>query len=101
MSVLEHEKAQIASLASKLEEARKTISAQSAELNDLRSKVVALEDASVVDALKLELAYAQNEASVQGDRTANLEKELAKAQRDLAAAGPALALAAAVAAVKA
>ena len=96
MSVLETEKQESAALSAKLEGARAELSMANKELNTLRNRVVKLEDASEADdlrssnvALKASLADAQAALS-------NTSKELAKAIRDLDAAGPALALAAAI-----
>ena len=92
MSVLEAEKSEVAALSAKLTDARKEIKAKDAELNDLRNRVVRLEDKSVVDDLEESNAAQGATIAFLSDRVAVLEKELGKAERDLAAAGPALAL---------
>ncbi len=100
MSTVVEEKSEVAALNAKLGAARETIKTQDKELNDLRSKVVQLEDASVTDDLEEKLAAA--EASLK-DVTAQYEslvKQAAKQERDLKAAAPALALVEALNAVK-
>ena len=102
MSVVEQEKSEVAALSAKLSGARKEISAKDAELNDLRNRVVKLEDKSTVEALKEKNDALEADLKDKAAVLADTEKQLAKAQRDLVAAGPALALIEAVnAAVKA
>lgn len=100
MSVLESEKAEIAALAAKLSDARKEIGEKNKVLNELRNRVVGLEDKSPVESLKVSNATLTAELAEASLKLADVEKQLAKAERDLAAAGPAIELAAAVAAVR-
>lgn len=101
MSAVESEKAEIAALAAKLSSARTEIQAKDKEINDLRNRVVALEDKSPVGYLKAENAALGSELKDTSAKLVDTEKQLAKALRDVAAAGPALALADAVNAIKA
>jgi chromosome segregation ATPase len=96
VTATETENAETAALSAKLAGARDTIRAQDKELNELRDRVVKLEDKSVVERLR-----ADNDVLAANLRTANetvdfLNGGLAKAQRDLDHAGPAIELAAAL-----
>lgn len=101
MSVVEQEKSEVAALNAKLSGARSEIRAKDKELNDLRNRVVRLEDKSITEELEGEnkaLAADLKETAVV---LADVKKQLAKAQSDFAAAAPALALVEALNAVKA
>ena len=91
---------QLASVASKLDAERKNSKALSDELNTLRNKVVKLEDKSVTE--KLEAANSELTVKLAASEGQNesLSKQLAKSQRDLDAAAPALALVEALQSVK-
>ena len=101
MAVIEQEKSELAALNAKLSGARIEIQAKDRELNDLRNRVVALEDKSVTESLQSENEYLSGVVVDTSSQLADVEKQLAKALRDVAAAGPALALVDALNAVKA
>lgn len=96
MSVVENERSEVAKLAAKLDQARRDLRVVTDEANDLRNRVVELESKSPVEELQAKVEdlgrqLATSEAALR-DANAGLEK----AKRDLAAAGPALDLAAAI-----
>ena len=95
-ATLEAEKSEIAALSAKLSGARDEIKLKDKELNDLRNRVVLLEDKSITEKLEVEndtlaVELLAAEASIE-----YLGKQIAKAERDLKAARPALDLAAAI-----
>lgn len=100
MSAVETETSKVAALSAKLAGARSEIQAKDVELNELRNRVVNLEDVSVVDSLKAENAVLGADLRETAARLADVENRLAKALRDVAAAAPALALVDALNSVK-
>ncbi len=101
MSTVETESKELAALNAKLEQARAENKAQAMELNALRTKVAKYADLTPVEELQEEVAGLKDSlAAVQGTLDAT-KKQLSDAQASVQAAGPALALAAAIAAVKA
>ena len=99
MSVIEQEKREVAALNAKLNGARDEIKAKNQELNDLRNRVVKLEDKSVTEKLTEENASLKIGLATADIVIADLDRALAKAQRDLAAAASAVALVEAIKAV--
>ena len=91
---------QLASVASKLDAERKNSKALSDELNTLRNKVVKLEDKSVTEKLEAANSELTLKLAASEGHNESLSKQLAKSQRDLAAAAPALALVEALQSVK-
>lgn len=92
---------QLASVAAKLDVERKANKALSDELNSLRNRVVELEDKSVVAGLKDQIVSLTVELDQTAEKLKSAVAQNDKAQRDLKAAGPALALVEALQAVKA
>lgn len=90
---------QLSAVTAKLDQERKANKVLSDEVNRLRNRVVDLEDKSKVDDLEkkvADLTAKLADMSAYADATG---KKLAKAERDLAAAAPALAVVAAIKAV--
>lgn len=92
---------QLATVAAKLDIERKANKSISDELNRLRLRVNELEDASIVEKLKLQIDALTVELTQAVEKLKASEAVAAKASRDLQFAGPALALVEALRAVKA
>ena len=96
MSAVETQNEQIAKLSAKLSDARSELKAATSELNDLRNAVADLRAASEVPGLKAKVDQLQYENTATAAALKLASDGLAKAQRDLAEAGPAVALVAAI-----
>lgn len=91
---------QLASVASKLDAERKNNKVLSDEINTLRNRVVKLEDKSVTENLEAANSELKVRLAAAVENNQSLFGQLKKAERDLSAAAPALALVEALQSVK-